>query len=81
MKRTIAITCTALIIGAILLLALPINLPLPFRLALAFLDLVAAATLSKTKGDSIDSCAIDSPPTSRVTNFTPTGADPVTASA
>jgi|UniRef100_UPI00404A98B9 hypothetical protein len=45
MKRTIAITCTALIIGAILLLALPINLPLPFRLALAFLDLVAAAVV------------------------------------
>lgn len=45
MQRTMMIVCTALVIGAIILLVLPIRLPLPLRLGFAFVDLVAAATV------------------------------------
>lgn len=45
MQRTMTIVCCALVIGAILLLVLPVKLPLPLRLGLAFVDLVAAATV------------------------------------
>jgi hypothetical protein len=34
-----------LVIGALLLLVLPVKLPLPLRLGLAFTDLVAAAAV------------------------------------
>ena len=44
-KRTMTIVCGALILGAILLLVLPIKLPLPLRLGLAFVDLVAASAV------------------------------------
>lgn len=44
-RRTMAIVCTLLVVGAILLIALPIRQPLPLRLGLAFLDLVAAAAV------------------------------------
>lgn len=45
MQRTMMIVCTALVIGAIILLVLPIRLPLPLRLGLAFMDLVAASVV------------------------------------
>jgi len=40
-----AIVCGALILGAIFLLVMPVKLPLPLRLGLAFTDLVAAAAV------------------------------------
>lgn len=43
--RTLIIVCTALVIGAILLIVLPLKLPLPLRLGLASVDLIAAATV------------------------------------
>lgn len=45
LRRTMLIVCAGLILGAILLLILPTRFPLPFRLGLAFVDLVAAATI------------------------------------
>ncbi|MCF7688121.1 MAG: hypothetical protein K9M98_11310 [Cephaloticoccus sp.] len=44
-KLTMTIVCGALILGAILLLVLPIKLPLPLRLGFAFIDLVAASAV------------------------------------
>ena len=44
-KLTMAIVCGALILGAIFLLVMPVKLPLPLRLGLAFTDLVAAAAV------------------------------------
>jgi hypothetical protein len=44
-KLTLAIVCGALVVGALLLLVLPVKLPLPLRLGLAFTDLVAAAAV------------------------------------
>ncbi len=44
-KLTLAIVCSALVIGALLLLVLPVKLPLPLRLGLAFTDFVAAAAV------------------------------------
>jgi broad specificity phosphatase PhoE len=44
-KLTLMIVCSALVIGALLLLVLPVKLPLPLRLGLAFTDLVAAAAV------------------------------------
>ena len=45
MQRTMMLVCTALVIGALLLLVLPIRLPLPLRLGLACVDIIAAATV------------------------------------
>ncbi|MEZ5415301.1 MAG: hypothetical protein R3F03_13440 [Opitutaceae bacterium] len=45
MQRTMMIVCTALVIGALLLLVLPIRLPLPLRLGFASVDIIAAATV------------------------------------
>lgn len=44
-KLTMALVCGALVLGALLLLILPVKLPLPLRLGLAFCDLVAAAAV------------------------------------
>ena len=44
-KLTMAIVCGALILGAIFLLVMPVKLPLPLRLGLAFTDLVSAAAV------------------------------------
>jgi hypothetical protein len=44
-KLTMKLVCGALVIGAILLVVLPVKLPLPLRLGLAFCDLVAAAAV------------------------------------
>lgn len=44
-RRTMMIMCTLLVIGAVLLVVLPVKQPLPLRLGLAFLDLVAAAAV------------------------------------
>ena len=44
-KLTMNLVCGALVVGAILLLVLPVKLPLPLRLGLAFSDLVAAAAV------------------------------------
>jgi len=44
-KLTMTIVCSALVIGAVLLLILPVKLPLPLRLGVAFTDLVAAAAV------------------------------------
>jgi len=44
-KRTMTLVCSALVVGAILLIVLPIKLPLPLRLGLAFCDLAAAAAV------------------------------------
>lgn len=44
-KLTMTLVCGALVVGAVLLLVLPVKLPLPLRLGLAFSDLVAAAAV------------------------------------
>jgi len=44
-KLTMTIVCSALVLGAVLLLILPVKLPLPLRLGMAFIDLVAAAAV------------------------------------
>jgi len=44
-KLTLTLVCGALVIGALLLLVLPVKLPLPLRLGLAFTDIVAAAAV------------------------------------
>ncbi len=44
-KLTMTIVCGALVTGAILLLVLPVDLPMPLRLGLAFIDLVAASAV------------------------------------
>ena len=44
-KLTLTIVCGALVVGALLLLVLPVKLPMPLRLGLAFSDLVAAAAV------------------------------------
>lgn len=44
-KLTMTIVCSALIIGAVLILILPVQLPLPLRLGLAFCDITAAAAV------------------------------------
>ncbi|MEY3773524.1 MAG: hypothetical protein RLZZ129_304 [Verrucomicrobiota bacterium] len=44
-KLVLWLTCTALVVGAVLLLVLPVPLPWPPRIGLAALDLIAAATL------------------------------------
>lgn len=44
-QRTLNLVCGALALGALLILLLPGNIPLPLRLGLASVDLVAAATV------------------------------------
>jgi len=44
-RRTLLIVCTALVVGAVFLIVLPLKLPLPLRLGLASVDLIAAATV------------------------------------
>jgi hypothetical protein len=44
-KFIMHLTCTALVLGAILLLVLPVPFPLPFRIGMAAIDLIVAATV------------------------------------
>jgi hypothetical protein len=44
-KLTMTVVCAALVLGALLLLVLPVALPLPLRLGVAAFDLAAAATV------------------------------------
>ncbi len=44
-KFIMHLVVSALVTGAILLLVLPVRLPLPLRVGLAALDLIAAATV------------------------------------
>lgn len=42
-KLVLTIICCALVVSALCIVLLPISLPLPVRLAVGFIDLVAAA--------------------------------------
>lgn len=44
-KLMLSIICGALIFGAIIILVLPVEIPTPLRLGLAFSDLVAASAI------------------------------------
>jgi len=44
-KLLMTILCGALVLAAMLILVLPVKLPLPLRLGVAFSDLVAAAAV------------------------------------
>lgn len=44
-RRQLIVVCLLLLLAAVLLVALPVHLPWPARLGLAFLDLAAACAL------------------------------------